>query len=229
MLRLLKTFFEQLKFKAMSRQLRKPTGAIGRKTGLLMNKANSFLYDATLQEMNLINTDAVLEIGFGNGMFFDKIFKQTPGITITGIDYAPSMVYEARKINAEKIAQHKLILHLGSSSKLPFADASFNKIFCINVIYFWDNAAEHLQEIKRVLKPGGKFFATIRSKESMQQMPFTKYNFKMYTVGEWISLLQENKMNFAAAKQIDEPIVDFKGSSFQINSICLIAEKPAYN
>ncbi len=82
-----------------------------------------------------------------------------------------------KKIIQTNIADGKLILQLGSSDKLPFADNSFDKVFCINVVYFWDEPQKHLQEISRVLKPGGKFYATIRTKESMELMPFTKYGF----------------------------------------------------
>ncbi len=35
---MLKQFFQQLKFKAMARQLRKPSGAMGNKVGEMMNR-----------------------------------------------------------------------------------------------------------------------------------------------------------------------------------------------
>ncbi len=71
---MLKQFFQQLKFKAMARQLRKPSGAMGNKVGEMMNKANAFLYDFAFDCMKIKHGEAILEIGFGNGIFFEKVF-----------------------------------------------------------------------------------------------------------------------------------------------------------
>jgi ubiquinone/menaquinone biosynthesis C-methylase UbiE len=220
-----KQFFQRLKFKAMARQLRKPGGVLGNKVGQMMNKANEFLYDATIAEMAITESGSILEIGFGNGLFFDKLFANKNNITVAGIDYSALMVEAAKKINADKIAAGKLTLHHGNSDKLPFDDSTFDKVFCINVIYFWDKPYLHLAEIKRVLKPGGKFFATIRTKESMQQMPFTKYGFTTYTESEWATTLEANSLKFISVKAIEEPQVDFEGKPFRISSLCITAQK----
>jgi ubiquinone/menaquinone biosynthesis C-methylase UbiE len=225
MLTFFKQLFQQLKFKAMARQLRKPGGPFGNKVGLMMNKANEFLYGTTLAEMNIVDNNSILEIGFGNGAFFHKIFVQANNINVTGIDYSLKMVREAKERNAASLATGRLNLLQANSNQLPFAAASFDKIFCINVIYFWDSPSTHLAAIKRVLKPGGRFYTTIRTKESMQQMPFTKYNFSMYTETEWIKLLEDSQLQFVSAKIIEEPTVDFNGNPFTISSLCIIAEK----
>lgn len=93
-----------------------------------------------------------------------------------------------------------------SSDKMPFADNSFDKVFCINVIYFWEQPAEHLKEIYRVLKPGGKFYTTIRSKESMAEMPFTKYGFNMYSQSEWVTSWDLTVLAILIPKQKMKPV-----------------------
>ncbi len=220
-----KKLFQRLKFKAMARQLRKPDGVMGKKVGEMMNKANSFLYDFTLGEMTLQSGEQVLEIGFGNGLFFEKVMTQAHALSLFGIDYSSTMVKEAANRNAVAIQNGHLQLITGSSDALPWSDNSFDKIFCINVIYFWDEPLKHLQEIKRVLKPGGRFYATIRSKESMDLMPFTQYGFTKYSEQEWQNRLEEAGLRFVAAAKKDEPPVEFKGEFLQIYSLCLVAEK----
>jgi ubiquinone/menaquinone biosynthesis C-methylase UbiE len=135
------------------------------------------------------------------------------------------MFKEAQQNNQSGIADGKLKLQLGSSDNLPFADNSFDKVFCINVVYFWDEPQKHLQEVYRVLKPGGKFYATIRTKESMDMMPFTQYGFTKYTEEEWKQLVNKNSFSFLKAERIDEPVVQFENKPFLVQSLCLIAEK----
>lgn len=220
-----KRFFQTLKFKAMARQLRKPAGAFGSKVGHMMNKANEFLYDFTINTMQLTGEEKILEIGFGNGKFFDKLFAAAPGLHITGLDFSHTMVNAAKENNQLSVNTGSLVITQGSSHQMPFANNSFDKIFCINVIYFWDEPHLHLQEISRVLKPGGRFFATIRTKESMEQMPFTKYGFTRYNENEWKQLVEQNRLSYYKGVEIDEPEVDFEGKPFRVQSLCLVAEK----
>ena len=134
-----KKFFQQLKFKLMARQLRKPGGAMGNKVGLMMNKANAFLYDFALQCMNPSPGEKILEIGFGNGHFFNKVFSSAESLQLSGLDFSPTMVEAAMENNSDLLASGKLELHYGSSDKMPFADNSFDKIYCIiNRLIDWD-------------------------------------------------------------------------------------------
>lgn len=156
---------------------------------------------------------------------FSKLFEANHSLLVSGIDYSRAMVRDATTVNQKYIRENKLLLHEGSSDHLPFANSSFEKVFCINVAYFWDDPAMHLKEIHRVLKPGGKFYATIRSKESMEMMPFTKYGFTSYTTETWMMLMKENRFNFLETVHINEPAADFKGGSYEIRSFCMVSQK----
>jgi ubiquinone/menaquinone biosynthesis C-methylase UbiE len=213
-----KKFFQRLKFKMMAKQLRRPSGVMGGKVGSMMNKANEFLYDFT-------KNDSILEIGFGNGKFFEKIFSKAEGLKVTGLDFSETMFKAASENNKEAIANGELTLQFGSSDKLPFPDHSFDKIFCINVIYFWDEPKQHLQEMFRVLKPGGRFYATVRTKESMLKMPFTKYGFSFYESDIWKKLLAENGLTFIEEMPVNEPVVEFDGNKLLVQSLCVVGEK----
>ncbi len=225
-----KKFFQRLKFKMMAKQLRRPSGMMGGKVGSMMNKANEFLYDFTLGVMQPANNDAILEIGFGNGKFFDKIFSKAEGLKVTGLDFSETMLNAAKENNKETVANGKLTLQFGSSDKLPFPENSFDKIFCINVIYFWDEPILDLKEMYRVMKPGGRFYATVRTKESMLKMPFTQYGFSFYESNNWKRLLNETGLTFIEENPVNEPVVDpkaigFEGNKVSIQSLCVVAEK----
>jgi ubiquinone/menaquinone biosynthesis C-methylase UbiE len=218
-------FIEKWKQRRLAKQLRKPQGQAGERTGQMMNKANETLYDFTLRSMQWNGQLHLLEIGFGNGKFFEKLFAAAPGIQVAGLDYSDDMVKAAHIYNREFIESGRLSLHQGSSDRMPFPDNHFDIIFCINVIYFWNNTSAHLQEIKRVLKPGGSFYATIRSKESMAQLPFTKYNFITWSEDEWDKITAENGLHLRHTYQLEEPGMVFREETLELRSSCLWAVK----
>jgi len=220
-----KKIFQRIRFRMMARQLRRPGGIMGSKVGLMMNKANAFLYDFTLGMMRPADQDTILEIGFGNGHFFDKVFAAAKGLEVKGLDFSETMFREAKRQNQEAIRQGRLDLHFGSSEKMPFPDNSIDKIYCINVIYFWDQPLPHLQEIFRVLKPGGRFYATVRTRESMLKMPFTQYGFNFYDAENWKALLAQTGLTFTGEYPVDEPIIEFDNKKVVVQSLCVVAEK----
>jgi SAM-dependent methyltransferase len=217
-----KKFLEQLRWKRLARQLRKPEGPAGIEVARRMNTANEFLYDFTLDEMHVGNNQSILEIGFGNGKFFYKQFNRAEELRITGLDFSEDMIREAKSINQDYLDQGKLVLVKGQSDKMPFQNASFDIIFCINVAYFWKEPQDHLVEIHRVLKPGGRLYTTIRTPESLAAMPFSQYGFSSYNEEEWKLLCHLNNLAFIRSSHVHEPAESPAGI---IRSVCLVAEK----
>jgi len=217
-----KKILQQLRWKRLARQLRKPEGPAGIQVARRMNTANEFLYDFTLDEMHVGNSQSILEIGFGNGKFFYKQFNRAEELRITGLDFSEDMIREAKSINQDYLDQGKLVLVKGQSDKMPFQNASFDIIFCINVAYFWKEPQDHLVEIHRVLKPGGRLYTTIRTPESLAAMPFSQYGFRTYTEEEWKLLCHLNNLAFIRSSQVHEPSAS---PGPVIRSICLVAEK----
>ena len=220
-----KNFFQQLRFRKLARQLRKPSGTMGNKVAFMMNKANEYLYDFTLETMDLKDNETVLEIGFGNGLFFEKVFSKAANLQLTGVDFSETMLHAARENNQAAVSSGRLSLQFGDSANLLFEDHSFDKVFCINVAYFWDDPSLHLKEVNRVLKPGGKFYATVRTKESMEHMPFTRYGFRKYTEQEWKDLLARNNFNYTGSVLRDDPPDPVVETGYPFQSVCFIAEK----
>jgi ubiquinone/menaquinone biosynthesis C-methylase UbiE len=219
-------FIKRFVNKTIAKQLRKPGGILAGKVANEMNKTNGFLYDFTIKAMQLKDGESILEIGFGNGKFFDKIFSTANDLKISGLDFSPEMVKVATGNNPSPSNAGKLTLRLGSSDKIPFPDNSFDKAFCINVIYFWEKPRDHLKEIYRVLKPGGSFYTSIRTKETLVQMPFAQYGFNIYTQDEWITMLENNFLNLVhTEKTQNEPAAVFDKKFYKVESLCIVAEK----
>ncbi len=95
----------------------------------------------------------VLDIGCGTGWHVKKMSEH--GFEVHGID-ASSKQFEAAKRNSGSNN-----INLGSVLNLPFENNSFDVIYTINTLH---HLADHnqqkkaMQEIERVLKPGGMLF-----------------------------------------------------------------------
>lgn len=93
----------------------------------------------------------VLDIGCGNGAllnaFSDRIASGR------GVDESAGMIEQAKRRNAE---QAHLDFSVITGPRLPFADASFDAVISLMSFRYldWDPL---LAEIKRVMRPGGKF------------------------------------------------------------------------
>lgn len=123
-------FIKNFISKIVAKQLRKPSGILASKVGNEMNRTNSFLYDFTIDAMQLKSDESILEIGFGNGKFFNKLFSTADNLKISGLDFSPEMVKEAAANNKSISNNGELTLQLGSSNNIPFPDNSFDKIVC---------------------------------------------------------------------------------------------------
>jgi SAM-dependent methyltransferase len=97
------------------------------------------------------------------------------------VDFSPEMVREAERHFRLEIANGRLRVQLGDIAALPFASATFDRVFTINTIYFWPNTLEGLEEIRRVLKPGGLAVIALRSRENMERVSFTQHGFRLFS------------------------------------------------
>ncbi len=94
----------------------------------------------------------LLDVGCGTGHHMARLIER--GFTVAGVDGSDEMLQHARAINpgAE--------LHLSDVESLPFPDSSFDYILCVEVLRYLPSSRRCLQEMARVLKPGGTCLAT---------------------------------------------------------------------
>jgi SAM-dependent methyltransferase len=204
--------------RTIAAQLRRPSGSLGQKVGEKMSRSNAPLYDFALQNLRLAAGERVLEIGFGNGKHFPRLLAQAPELHVSGLDFSAEMLRQARQNNPDNPQLH---LVAGSSEQMPFPDAAFDAVLCVNVIYFWEKPAAHLREVRRVLRPGGRFLAAVRSPETMARLPFVQHGFRLYDEASWSALLLQNGFhNIEAARQM-EPPVQTEGGAYALESLCI--------
>jgi ubiquinone/menaquinone biosynthesis C-methylase UbiE len=209
----------------LAAQLRQPTGEEGIKTGEWMNRGNVHINLDTLEILNASKDDNILEIGMGNGFFVKNILQKHISIKYTGADFSEPMVNESERINEAWVNNGQATFVLSDMILLPFTNGSFNKIFTINSIYFWDDTVKILAEMKRLLLPKGKLIITFRPKRLMKNYPFTKYGFNLFAKEEALQLLTQNGFTILHAIEKQEPDFELNGEMIKMESLIIEATK----
>jgi ubiquinone/menaquinone biosynthesis C-methylase UbiE len=91
-------------------------------------------------------TDRVLEVGCGAG----HLLARLPAGRAVGMDLADSLLRRTRARLDRRAA-----LAQGDAGSLPFASASFDRVYCSEVLEHVVDPGAAVAEIRRVLKPGG--------------------------------------------------------------------------
>lgn len=94
-------------------------------------------------------SDHILDAGCGYCFHTKRLAKS--GARITAIDFSQAALNEARK----NLAGLPVELQQADLTNLPFPDASFNHAVCWGVLMHIPNINGALDELSRVLKPGG--------------------------------------------------------------------------
>lgn len=115
-----------------------------------------FVYlDAVLNAQKQSYEDlVVLDVGCGGGFICEEFASR--GAQVTGVDPSKPSLDEAAR-HAGQMG-YGIDYRNGSGEKLPFADNSFDLVSCCDVLEHVEDLAQTLNEISRVLKPGGIFF-----------------------------------------------------------------------
>ena len=93
---------------------------------------------------------SVLEVGCGEGELAQEI-AASPGIDLVAVDLSPRMV--------EITAARGVDARVADVQSLPFADASFDVVLALWMLYHVPDLDRGLGEIVRVLRPGGVLVA----------------------------------------------------------------------
>lgn len=96
----------------------------------------------------------VIDLGAGPGLFVKALAQRYPGIRAIGVEVAPYMLQAVGKLPAGcEIIEEDL-----HDPRLPLADGTVDAVMCSVVLHEMDQPLRTLQEIRRVMRRGGRFY-----------------------------------------------------------------------
>jgi ubiquinone/menaquinone biosynthesis C-methylase UbiE len=98
-----------------------------------------------------------LEIGCGRGVGAELIFDVFGAERVDAFDLDPDMVARARK----RLARYsdRVRLWTGDAEHIDAGDATYDAVFDFGIVHHIPKWRDALAEVKRVLRPGGRFYA----------------------------------------------------------------------
>ncbi|AIF68489.1 hypothetical protein PAP_00210 [Palaeococcus pacificus DY20341] len=121
-----------------------------------------------LELLGIKKGEIVLEIGFGTGHCLKKMAELVGEEgKVYGIDISSGMLEVSKKRLEKAGLLDRVELYCGDASKLPYEDNKFDAVFMSFTLELFDTPEipKVLNEIKRVLKPGGRLGIVSMSKE----------------------------------------------------------------
>jgi ubiquinone/menaquinone biosynthesis C-methylase UbiE len=156
-LRILRVLLLILAAAWLFRQVRKPSGWLGRRIARAMNVSHATMTDWGLQPLTVPKSAAILDVGCGGGRTVRRLAALAPEGMVIGLDYSAASVTVARDTNAKEIEAGRVQIEQGSVAALPFPDHTFDIVTAVETHYYWPDLPANVREILRVLKPGGTF------------------------------------------------------------------------
>lgn len=120
--------------------------------------AQARLDEVMIELADVRDHQSVLDIGCGFGGTLARINESHQAMRLAGINV------DARQLEIcggiHRRGDNALNWHLADATNLPFADASFDRVLCIEAMFHFASRRRLFAEAARVLKPGGALVGT---------------------------------------------------------------------
>lgn len=176
---LLKSFFSQCA---------RPEGSLGRAMLCFMNYTHAPLTNWGLKLVQVKDGWTMLDVGCGGGFTIRRLLNRSKDAHVYGIDISEESVTKAKKVNAE-VLNKQVFVTQGSAERLPYNNEIFDLVTAVETVYFWPNLPDCLQEVRRVLKPGGKFAIMVEVVDSDSKWTSVVEGMTAYTPEQLETLL----------------------------------------
>ena len=201
-------------------QVKKPSRWTGRLFLGLMNISHSSLTDWGLHHVQIEPDFTILDVGCGGGRIIQKLAAVTAQGKVYGIDYANGSVAASRAKNLQTIQAGRVAIQKASVSQLPFSENKFDLVTAVETQYYWPDPVKDMQEILRVLKPGGTLVIIA---ESYRQGAYNKLQRPIMKLLKSSNLsVDDQRQLFFSAGYTDIQIFEDRSKGW----ICAVGKKP---
>lgn len=135
---------------------------------------------------------SLVDIGCGPGLLTSLIARRYPQLRVTGLDTSQEMLHTAAINAAAQGLAPRLDFRLGDAGALQEAGASFDFAVSSLSLHHWSNPHQALDEIYRILAPGGQLLLFDLRRDSRR-------------VFLWLLIFVQNVVLPSAIRRIGEP------------------------
>jgi ubiquinone/menaquinone biosynthesis C-methylase UbiE len=170
-----------------------------------MEDHHSDITDQTLALMDLQPTDRVLDLGCGTGWASRRMARVATAGEIVGLDVADEMLRRAEQASRE----FKNIRYVwGSAESVPAKEGTFSKVLSVESFYYYADQGKALDELRRVIAPGGKLFILINlykdNHYSLRWVSELKVPVQALSEAEYVALLEKHGFKEVQARRIPD-------------------------
>jgi ubiquinone/menaquinone biosynthesis C-methylase UbiE len=123
----------------------------------LMGRWSRRLAPKFIEFCGLKDGERVLDVGCGTGSLTFELPKAANVAEITGIDFSPVFVEEAKRRNNDP----RISIEQGDACALAFPDGRFDRALALLVLHFVPETAKAVAEMRRVVRPQGVVAAAV--------------------------------------------------------------------
>jgi ubiquinone/menaquinone biosynthesis C-methylase UbiE len=158
-----------------------------------------------LLKQNVNKNSSILELGFGAGQSASLFLKE--GYNYTGIDISKSLVNFAKLKNKKFVKNKKAFFYAGSmDKKLKLKSKQFDAVIIIGALQYVMNLKGCMNEIRRVLKKGGKLIIAQSNSFSIELIIFPRYFVKFL-----MTLLFKENFTYSYSTTLKSTIIENTG------------------
>lgn len=111
-----------------------------------------------LREIRAHHPEGIMvDVGSGPGYLVSSIAKSLPLLRVIGVDISNEMVKLSTRNIPSPSVNGSVEFRQGDIQELPFGDNSVDFVVSTLSLHHWSEPQQALQEIHRILKPGGQF------------------------------------------------------------------------
>lgn len=116
----------------------------------------------------------VLEVGCGRGIGTKLILDRFLAADVSAFDLDPDMIASARRRLAPDIPQ-RVSLSVGDVTAIDAPDAAYDAVFDFGIIHHVPDWRSAVREIRRVLKPNGRFYFEEVTRHALQRWSYRTF------------------------------------------------------
>jgi arsenite methyltransferase len=206
--------------------------------------------EPVLRIMDLKPGERVLDLGCGAGWATRLLARRVAGDAsnggkdglVVGVDISDEMIRRARDNSREFRNVEYLV---GSAEQIPWKSDFFDKVLSVESFYYYPDQDRALQELRRVMVPGGRLFILINlysdNPYSLRWVEELKVPVHARSEAEYVELLRAHGFHNVQARRVPDPSPtpeEYTGKWFRdaqelrefkrIGALLLIASKPSH-